>query len=938
MNHARMLRTVGVLTALFCSLALAASSADKKPGQSTATDEPLRGQLSYGLAVRHDTSPPLRDIPPIPMKFEEEHEANKNPKISKGHAEAPDGALQSRLAAPAMPAPGLNFAGIQFPGVACNCAPPDPNGEVGATQYVQMVNEGIQVFNKTTGASVLGPFGIATLWNGFGGVCETSGSGDPIVLYDQLANRWLVSQFAGASIPTDECIAVSTTSDATGAWYRYDFHLGTNFFDYPKLSMWPDAYYMSMNVFNSSGTAFLGPQPYAFDRAAMLTGAAAAFITPGLQASALGAMLPADLDGSNLPPANAPNPWLNADGATWSLYRFHVDFAVPANSTWTLGSTLTPAAFSDLCPSSACVPQLGTTSLLDGLGDRIMFRLAYRRFGDGHEALVGNRSVSASGVGGVRWWEINNATSGVPTFVQQSTYAPDTTWRWMGSAAMDTMGNLAIGFSASSATINPQLRYAGWLVSDPAGALSQGEATLHAGTGSQSATSNRWGDYSDLTVDPVDDCTFWYTNEYYDTTTSFAWRTRIGSFKFPSCSLSPTFTLAVTPATLGVCAPTDAPYTVTIGSVSGFTNPVTLSATGNPAGTTVGFSTNPVTPPGSSTMTIGSTGSAVPGSYTVNVQGQSAGPITLNQNVTLDIFAAIPSAAALLTPTNGATGQPVSPSFTWTAFPDAVTYTIEIATDSGFTAIVHTASGLTTTSYSGATLNSNTTYYWRVRGINPCGPSSDSTTFSYATLALPGDCPTGQVANILYSYDFEAGAAGWTHSGTGDTWALSTSNPHSPTQAYLGVDSATVSDQSLVSPAIVIPSANTPVTLKFWNWQHMETNTGGCYDGGILEITTNAGVTWTQLGGADLLTDPYDGPISNLFGNPLANLNAWCGNNPQPYLNSIVNLNAYAGQTVQFRFRLGTDNSVSRPGWNIDDVVVQNCPAVPVELQTFVVQ
>jgi hypothetical protein len=881
-------------------------------------------EITVGESIRNDTSPPLRDIPAIPLGLRPRHLQSEPLGFPKIPLKLPDPVVQSSLSVAAMPDPILNFDGIPYPGVLCNCAPPDTNGEVGTTQYLQMVNQGIQVFNKTTGASVLGPIDIATLWSGFGGVCELSTAGDPIVVYDQLANRWVVSQFAGTSIPTDECVAVSTTSDATGAWHRYDFNLGTNFFDYPKLAVWPDAYYMSMNVFNAAGTAFLGPQPYALDRAAMLTGAPATFITPGLQSTTLGSLLPADLDGSNPPPAGAPNPWLSAEAPTWQLYRFHVDWATPAASTFTLGGSLSPAGYTTL---AANVPQLGTTSLLDNLADRPMFRLAYRRFADNHEALVGNLTVAAGtpAVAGIRWWEINNATSGTPSFVQQGTYQPDSTWRWMGSAAMDFVGNIAVGFSASSSTIYPEIRYAGRLASDPSGTLAQGETTLFAGTGSQVGTGSRWGDYSDLTVDPVDDCTFWYTQEYYATTTSFNWRTRIGSFKFPSCSLSPTFTLAVTPATQSVCVASDATYTINVGSVSGFSNSVTLSATGNPASTTVSFAPNPVTPPGTSTLTIGNTGLAAPGIYSIDVQGQSPDPITVHQTATLNVFGGIPTSPTLLTPADGATGQLVSPTFTWNAATEAATYTLEIATDAAFTSIVHTASGLTATSYSGATLNSNTHYYWRVRAVNACGIGSNSAAFSFTTQPLPGDCPVGATAEIVYSQGFESGLAGWTHSGTGDTWALSTANPHSGTQSFFAADPATVSDQRLVSPAIAIPAGFTPVSLKFWNWQHMETRTGGCYDGGILEVSTNGGTTWTQLGGASLLTDPYDGPVSASFGNPLANLNAWCGNNPQPYLNSIVDISSYAGQTVQFRFRLGSDNSVSRPGWYIDDVVVQVC-------------
>ena len=437
-----------------------------------------------------------------------------------------------------MPAPLLNFDGIGFPGVACNCAPPDTNGEVGATQYVQIVNEGYQVFDKTSGASVLGPVGISTIWTGFGGPCETAGDGDPVVLYDQIANRWLVSQFAGAGVPTDECVAISTTSNATGSYNRYGFHLGTNFFDYPHLGVWPDAYYMSMNVFNSSGTAFLGPQPFAFDRAKMLLGQPATFITPGITGGAAEeTSLPADLDGSILPAVGAPASFVEFPaGGTFRVFHFHVDFATPLNSTFTLFASPPAAAFT---LRTGGIPQLGTTSLLDNLADRLMFRLATRFFSDGHEATVGNFTVQSGTTAAPRWFELTNVTNGPVSVAQQGTYQPDTTHRWMGSVAMDQQGNMALGYSASSSTINPQIRYAGRLAGDPVNTLPQAEVHLFDGTGSQTGTNGRWGDYSDMTIDPVDDCTFWYTQEYYATTTSFNWRTRIGSFKFPGCGGPP---------------------------------------------------------------------------------------------------------------------------------------------------------------------------------------------------------------------------------------------------------------------------------------------------------------------------------------------------------------------------------------------------------------
>ena len=259
-------RTLRALISLILCLGLypAASALAQAPQENSG--------IEFGQSYHNDVSPALRDLPalwPPPDGDEMEmREANLNPMLPlPQHIDVPDPVVDHgvlRFLVPdAMPATILSFNGIPFPGVGCSCAPPDTNGAVGLTQYVQIVNEGYQVFNKATGASVLGPIAIPSIWAGFGGVCETNGSGDPVVLYDHLANRWLISQFAGTSIPTDECIAISTTSDATGTYNRYGFHLGSNFFDYPHIGVWPDGYYMSMNVFNSGGTALLGPQAFA---------------------------------------------------------------------------------------------------------------------------------------------------------------------------------------------------------------------------------------------------------------------------------------------------------------------------------------------------------------------------------------------------------------------------------------------------------------------------------------------------------------------------------------------------------------------------------------------------------------------------------------------------------------------------------------------------
>ncbi len=652
----------------------------------TANQEP-KGAKS-GTSYKNDISPPVRNLPPqaAANSGKAEREANENPKIPHRHQDSADPVIQNRHmksvstlnvlapSAPSVPAALMNFDGIAFPGVGCNCAPPDTNGAVGTTQYVQIVNEGFQVFDKATGASVLAARGISTIWSGFGGACETGGSGDPVVLYDHLANRWLISQFAKPTTSgpiTDECVAISTTADATGSYARYGFHLGSNFYDYPHLSVWPDGYYMSMNVFNSSGTSYLGPQAFAFDRAKMLVNQPAGFVSPvGPLGGTVDPFLPADLDGTTLPPSGAPAPFVGFPGQgtnpNYTTYHFHADFVTPTLSTFRTVANPPAAGYTALCPTGrACVPQAGVTSSnnLDGIGDRLLFRLAYRNFGT-HESVVGTYSVNANGVAGVRWFELRNVTSGAPVVYQESTYQPDNTWRWLGSVAMDGQGNLALGFSASSSAIYPQLRYAGRLVSDPINTLGQGEAHLFDGTGSQTGTGNRWGDYAALTVDPVDDSTFWFTSEYYAATGQYNWRTRIGSFKLasgsptptptPTATPTPTPTPTVTPTPTATPTPTPAPdfslaiapssvtvkrsggtatYTVTINRNAGFTGSVNLSASGLPAGTTAQFTPNPATAT-SSTLTLTVSASTARGTYPFTVTGAS-GSLTQSATATL---------------------------------------------------------------------------------------------------------------------------------------------------------------------------------------------------------------------------------------------------------------------------------------------------------------
>jgi hypothetical protein len=395
---------------------------------------------------------------------------------------------------------------------------------VGPNHYVQIANTAYTVFKKD-GTVVLGPIPINTVFKGFGGSCESDNDGDPVAQYDEHADRWIISQFAGVrgNGPYFQCVAISTTGDPTGQYYRYSFQFdGLN--DYPKLAVWPDGYYFSFNIFGGSSS---GSEVCALDRVTALSGGAAT--TQCFQVSGnFGDVLPADLDGKQAPPAGSPNYIVGFGSNVLSIFQFHVDWKQSSSSSLSNSIDVPVAAFSE----ANSVPQSGGPAL-DSLSDRLMYRLAYRNFG-AHESLVVNHAVDVNGRAGVRWYEVRSPHA-APAIYQQGTFAPnDGLGRWMGSIAMDSAGNIGLGYSVSNGTSHPAIRYTGRLSGDPMGQMSQGEATIINGTGAQT-TYARWGDYSSMTVDPVDDCTFWFTTEYMKTTGARVWHTRVASFKFPSC-------------------------------------------------------------------------------------------------------------------------------------------------------------------------------------------------------------------------------------------------------------------------------------------------------------------------------------------------------------------------------------------------------------------
>jgi hypothetical protein len=418
----------------------------------------------------------------------------------------------------------LNFDGLSN---VDGILPPDTTGIAGATQYVQWVNLSYAVYDKATGKMLAGPFPGTRFWEGFNGtLCQTVNGGNPLIQYDKAAGRWVATQLAFTDDHTSNsyCVAVSTTSDVLGTYNRYEYNFGDRPLRNPKLGVWPDAYYWTCNR-----AVFATAQSCAMDRSAMLAGADAISICFEREKEWM--LLPSDLDGSTPPPAGSPNLQIQLwDSRTLRMFRFHADFAVPTNSRFIGPIPINVASFNTSC-AAPCIPQPGTSQMLDGLEDRLMNRLAYRNFGD-HDALVASHTVDVDGIAAIRWYEVRDP-GGLPNVFQQGTFAPSSVHLWMPSIAMDRGGNIAFGANASNGTnVKPSLALMSRSATDPPGTLRTGRPIV-VGAGVQIGSS-RWGGQAAMTIDPVDDCTFWFTGEYAKTD-GLNWMTRIASFRFLNC-------------------------------------------------------------------------------------------------------------------------------------------------------------------------------------------------------------------------------------------------------------------------------------------------------------------------------------------------------------------------------------------------------------------
>ncbi|MGA2002338.1 MAG: choice-of-anchor D domain-containing protein [Terriglobales bacterium] len=524
---------------------------------------PLAAQDPVNHARGFAISAPLGEMAQMPQTLQYGfHEANPVRRIPKRafKGQAVDPVEQSSLLGPeASYGIGANFLGVGngFPNYSVPDAPPDTTMAVGDTQIVQWVNTSYTVCSKTSPYTCGPAIEGNVLWTNLGGVCSSNNSGDIIAQWDVQAHRWLLTQnvFSGNY---GVCVAISTTNDANGTYYLYEFPVVNNGFpDYPKWGVWTNNYGETWNNFGTGN--FVGPVFCAYNRTKMLAGDQTAEQICHQYTSSEDSLLPADLDSPTTPPSGEDQFAIGSvgdvDNSHLSLYSVHINN--PAD--WTKGAVFTGDDNDQLLPvatytgscngqfGGACVPQKGIPDKADSLGDRLMYRFAYWNDGGaGSQHWMVNFDVTASGnQGGVRWMEITGPESAVaPTSIsvyQQGTFAPDGNWRWMGSLTRDKMGDILLGYSEScgnscpgGTAMYPSIYVAGRTAADTLGTL-ESELQLVAGSGSQPDTANRWGDYSSMRIDQ-DGCTFWYTQEYYKATQTFDWSTQVGSFTFAGCS------------------------------------------------------------------------------------------------------------------------------------------------------------------------------------------------------------------------------------------------------------------------------------------------------------------------------------------------------------------------------------------------------------------
>ena len=619
-------RTVKTITAVSVAVIVVASAAHM--GRSRG---PTFGRATTNPAVASDVSQPLSSLSPpndegaVETEEQEEEAMSSAPirvKVPRAAAEIEQMSPGTKPAAKLMVSfdgLGVGFEGPNGTGRGGN--PSDNALAVGPNHIMQIVNgRGIAVFTKkgtkydTTGKVLFGPVPSNNVFKNFTGNCEARNSGDVVVRYDQLADRWLIvlplfsrgpvradqpepfgpADGARASVigvagqpgkaermfvpppppppspadtagrggrgagrggrgagapqgpvgPYSMCYAVSTSSDPLGSYYRYEF-LRPYFPDYPRPAIWPDGYYIPTSTSDNRISPTVATQKHACvaDRQAMLAGKPAT--EQCIIVENVNFFNNADIDGKNLPPKGAPNIMIAGGGrqldtlladSVVNAWNFHVDWKDPSKTKIDGPTAIKVAPYSYLCGGQLtnCVPQPGAERRLDSQGDKIMSRLVYRRLGD-HESILATHSIgTASGGGGVRWYEFRvNEKSRDVSLYQQGTYLGDGDYRWMASGTIDKFGNIGIGYSFGGPKDFAGQRFSGRQPNDPLGQLTFAETILAVGEAAQTNTL-RWEDYTTTALDPNDDCTVWYVGDYFKKDAP-SYSTKIGAFKMPGC-------------------------------------------------------------------------------------------------------------------------------------------------------------------------------------------------------------------------------------------------------------------------------------------------------------------------------------------------------------------------------------------------------------------
>jgi len=854
---------------LICALILTAFVTGSVSGQEITT-KLTRIQCPDGVetyvckAMYFDISPPLSEMAKasnalVKKKKFRENENPMNPKyLTFGYhpfllPEDPVWQKQNGTYMPQTNGPIVDFEGT---GNIDNVMPPDTQGDVSTDRYIQVINSRLTIWNKT-GGLVQAQMPLSTIWNGIPAPYNGRNDGDPVVLWDQAAGRWMISQFSLPSASQNaELVAISATSDPTGTWYRYVFMFGNQMPDYPKLGVWPDGYYLAFNQF-ANQSSYSGTGACALQRDKMLTGdpsAAMVYKTQGTSAANPWAMLPADWDGTSAPPSGASNffiyfdDWSSTTTQYLKVWSFHVDWATTSNSTFAQTDQMTTAAFnSTLCTDATgrgrCVPEPGgstTAYKLDDLADRLMFRNQYRNFG-GYQTMVDCHTVNVSGgQAGCRWYEMRNTGSGWSIY-QQGTYAPDANHRWVPSVSMNGNGDIALAYSISNnSNIYPSIRYTGRRSNDALGVMTVAEQTIIDGTGSQNyANDGRWGDYSCMSVDPSDDQTFWFTSEYVQTTGGWTWQTRIASFKFSNQPI------VVTTAATGITG---------IGAtLNGTINPNGLSSTYHfEWGTTTAYGNN------TSTNSAGSGSSAVAESapisgliggttYHFRIDGTNSDGTSNGNDMTFTPGAATltTTAATNITMTTATSGGNVLGDGGSTVTARGVCWgTSANPTISGSHSTDGAGTGTFVSSLTG--LTANTTYHIRAYATNSFGTwyGNDlqfTTLCSYYSLPFTESFSATTIPSCWSQVD---------HQSNGEVWLFGVITGYTGLPALTGnyaylcsrcYGTGQTQNADLVTPVLDC-SANNNVTLAF---NHYFRQGGG--GSATLSYSIDGGTTWTTI-------------------------------------------------------------------------------------------